>query len=120
MRLKARWRRGDARRQETQMGRVSEMFAIPIAALAAFPLTGCGAVDVDTQARAYQRQQASGFIGLYEQARARGDTFTMCVKSNQVSAAYRDAKDPADAEAWAAKNAEDCGAALGSATATAR
>ena len=44
----------------------------------------------------------------YNQAKMRGDVLAMCVQANHVSAAYRDAPDTGDAEAWKAKEAEDC------------
>jgi hypothetical protein len=71
-------------------------------------LGGCRGETTDHKVQAYRQQQASQMVADYEQARSRRDMLAMCVKGNQVSAAYRDAKDPADAEAWKAKAAEDC------------
>lgn len=82
-----------------------------VSAVALAPLAACGSVSVEEQAKAYHRQQASDLIAEYARAQAQGDLIAMCVKSNQVSAAYRDAKDPADAEAWDAKRSADCQAA---------
>ena len=75
----------------------------------------CGSVNVEEGARAYYRRQASDYITAYEGARSQGDAFKMCVIGNQVSAAYRDAKDPADAGAWDVKRSEDCQSAVGTA-----
>lgn len=69
---------------------------------------GCSRQSVDDKVQAYRQQQAGDLVAEYEQARSRHDLVVMCVKGNQVSAAYRDAKAPADADAWKAKAAEDC------------
>jgi hypothetical protein len=79
--------------------------------LVANPISGCGGVSVEARAQAYHQQQARGFMAEYERARLQGDLLAMCVKSNQVSAAYRDARDPSDAEAWDSKRSQDCRAA---------
>jgi hypothetical protein len=78
--------------------------------LLACVLCGCG-VNSDQRVQAYRQQQAHALMGEYERARAQGDALGMCVKSNQVAAAYVDARDPGDAAAWRSKNAEDCRAA---------
>jgi len=73
-------------------------------------LAGCG-VNVDQRVQLYRQQQARELISQYEQARVRNDVLDMCVKSNLISAAYVDAKDHGDAQAWRARNREDCQAA---------
>jgi hypothetical protein len=81
---------------------------LPLCAL--MVLAGCRD-NTENKVQAYRKQQATDLVAGYEQARAQGDLLTMCVKSNQVSAAYRDAKDSPDADAWKAKASEDCRAA---------
>ena len=73
-------------------------------------LGGCGG-NTENRGQEYRKQQAIDLVASYEQARSQGDLLSTCVKSNQVSAAYRDAKNTADADAWKAKAAVDCGAA---------
>jgi hypothetical protein len=83
--------------------------AVFVCALAA--VAGCSNESTDNKVQAYRKQQATDLVAGYDQARSQGDLLTMCVKSNQVSAAYRDAKDAPDADAWKAKASEDCRAA---------
>ncbi|WP_293477709.1 hypothetical protein [Phenylobacterium sp.] len=74
-------------------------------------LVGCGQTNVDARMKAYREQQVRSLIGEYSQARVRGDLLAMCVKSNLISGAYVDADDAGSAEAWRARNAQDCRAA---------
>lgn len=69
---------------------------------------GCGRENTENKVQAYRRQQASDLVADYEEVRSRHDVLATCVKANQVSATYRDAKDTPEAEAWRAKAAEDC------------
>jgi hypothetical protein len=81
------------------------------AAVLSLALAGCGQTNVDARLRAYREQQARALIGEYSQARVRGDLLTMCVKSNLISGAYVDLEDDGSAQAWKARNGEDCRAA---------
>ena len=74
-------------------------------------LAGACASPMDTKVREYRQDQARNLVSAYEQARSRGDLLDMCVKSNLVSGAYRDAKAEGDALAWRTRSAEDCKAA---------
>src|SRR3954468_13990974 len=81
-----------------------------VGALVAVLLTGvgCRGQTIADKVQTYRREQASGLLTDYEHARSRHDPLAICVTANQVSAAYRDANDPADADAWKAKASEDC------------
>lgn len=74
-------------------------------------LAGCGQTNVDARMKAYRDQHVRTLIGEYSQARVRGDLLTMCVKSNLISGVYVDADDAGSAQAWKARNTEDCRAA---------
>ena len=74
-------------------------------------LAGCGQTNVERRVQAHRVSEARRLIGEYQQARAGSDLLTMCVKSNLISGVYLDANDPGSAQAWKARNAEDCRAA---------
>jgi hypothetical protein len=74
-------------------------------------LAGCGQINVERRVQAYRESEARRLIAEYQQARAGGDLVSMCVKSNLVSGVYLDANDAGSAQAWKARNAEDCRAA---------
>ena len=74
-------------------------------------LAGCGQINVERRVQAYRETEARRLIGEYQQARAGGDLVAMCVTSNLISGVYLDANDAGSAQAWKARNAEDCRAA---------
>jgi hypothetical protein len=82
--------------------------ATVLAVIASLALSACGSVDVDKRVQAYREQQVHDLVAAYDLARGQSDLVAMCVKSNQVSAAYVDARDPSDASAWRSKSAQDC------------
>jgi len=82
------------------------------AAIFCAALGGCGAFNVEQRAQTYHAQEAHRRVADYEQARARGDLLSMCVKANLVSAAYQDAKDVGNARAWDSRREADCKTAL--------
>jgi len=65
---------------------------------------GCGQV-ADAQGKLVQTLRVRDAIGDYEKARAPVDR---CVKAKLVAAAYSDAKDVAETEAWQARTQADC------------
>jgi hypothetical protein len=68
---------------------------------------GCGQV-ADAQAKLVENLRIKDAIGDYEKATAPLDR---CVKAKLVAAAYADAKDAAETDAWSAREHEDCQAA---------
>jgi hypothetical protein len=71
---------------------------------------GCGQV-ADAQAKLVQNLRIKESISDYEQAVRSGAPLDRCVKAKMVAIAYSDAKDVADAQAWRAREREDCRAA---------
>ncbi|HEY4029538.1 MAG TPA: hypothetical protein VGM25_04295 [Caulobacteraceae bacterium] len=71
-------------------------------------LAACGSTDPDARVQQYRQAEAHDLVGKYNQAKMRGDVLAMCVNSNQVAAAYRDAHDAGDAEVWTSVGAGDC------------
>nr|MEA2798177.1 hypothetical protein [Phenylobacterium sp.] len=71
---------------------------------------GCGQV-ADAQAKLVDNLRIKESISAYEQAVRTGAPLDRCVKAKMVAIAYSDAKDAADAQAWAAREREDCQAA---------
>jgi hypothetical protein len=67
-------------------------------------LTGCGQV-ADAQTQLVRTLRVRAAIGDYEKSRAALDR---CVKAKMVAAAYADAKDVAETQAWQAREHEDC------------
>jgi hypothetical protein len=65
---------------------------------------GCGQV-ADAQANLLHTIRIKDAVGDYEKARAPVDR---CVKAKLVVAAYSDAHDAAEANAWTARENEDC------------
>jgi len=68
---------------------------------------GCGQV-ADAQGQLVQTLRVKDAIGDYERARSPLDR---CVKARLVAAAYSDARDVAETEAWQARSEVDCHAA---------
>ena len=71
-------------------------------------LAGCSGLSVERSAQNFHVSQAQSRMAEYMQAQRNGDLLGMCVKSNLISASYRDGGDEANAAAWQAKNADDC------------
>ena len=65
---------------------------------------GCGQV-ADAQANLLHTLRIKDAVGDYEKARAPLDR---CVKAKLVVAAYSDARDGAETNAWTARESEDC------------
>jgi hypothetical protein len=68
---------------------------------------GCGQV-ADAQAKLVENLRIKDAIGDYEKA---SQPLDRCVKAKMVAAAYADAKDVAETQAWSAREHEDCQAA---------
>ena len=68
---------------------------------------GCGQV-ADAQAKLVETLRVRDAIGDYQKASRPLDR---CVRAKLVAAAYADAKDVAETEAWSAREHEDCQAA---------
>jgi hypothetical protein len=62
----------------------------------------------DAQSQLVQTMRVRSAISDYEKSRAALDR---CVKAKMVAAAYSDAKDVAETQAWQAREHEDCRAA---------
>ena len=80
---------------------------------------GCGQV-ADAQAKLVQDLRIRDAVADYEAAGRAGRPLDRCVKAKLVAAAYSDARDIAETEAWSAREHEDCraaAAALGAAVA---
>jgi hypothetical protein len=71
-------------------------------------LAACGSAHPEARVQQYRQAEARDLVGKYNQAKMRGDVLAMCVNSNQVAAAYRDAHDAGDADVWATVGAGDC------------
>jgi len=71
---------------------------------------GCGQV-ADAQARLVADLRIKDAIADYEQAGRSGSALNRCVKAKLVVAAYSDARDEAETQAWTARQDEDCHAA---------
>jgi hypothetical protein len=67
-------------------------------------LTGCGQV-ADAQSRLVENLRIKEAVGDYEKA---SQPLDRCVKAKMVVAAYSDAKDVAETQAWQAREHEDC------------
>jgi hypothetical protein len=70
-------------------------------------LAGCGQV-ADAQSQLVRTLRVRSAVSDYEASRAALDR---CVKAKMVVAAYSDAKDVAETQAWQAREHEDCRAA---------
>ena len=66
--------------------------------------TACGQV-ADAQGKLVETLRVKSAIGDYEKASAPLDR---CVKAKLVAAAYSDARDLAESQAWLAREHEDC------------
>lgn len=75
---------------------------------------GCGQV-ADAQARLVENLRVKDAIGDYETARQPLDH---CVKAKLVVAAYSEAHNTAESQAWSAREHEDCQAAAAALHAT--
>jgi hypothetical protein len=71
---------------------------------------GCGQV-ADAQAKLVADLRIRDTIADYEQAGRSGSALNRCVKAKLVVAAYSDARDQAETQAWTAREDEDCHAA---------
>jgi hypothetical protein len=71
---------------------------------------GCGQV-ADAQAKLVENLRIRDAIADYEAAGRTGGALDRCVKAKLVVAAYSDARDVAETEAWTAREHEDCQAA---------
>jgi len=72
---------------------------------------GCDRI-AEGQARRIGDLQVREATQGYEAARNRGDPLGLCVKAKLVAIAYADTKDPTNASAWKAREAQDCKAAM--------
>jgi len=72
---------------------------------------GC-AQALDAQVQSIHSLRVRDAVNAYEQARAGGAPLDRCVKAKLVAIAYDDARDPASASAWRARETEDCQAAI--------
>ena len=79
--------------------------------LFALPLCGCAQV-MEGQTRNLNTLRIQDAVSGYETARSKGDVLDLCVKAKLVSVAYADARDAAHAEAWKAREREDCAAVM--------
>src|SRR3954465_10531986 len=68
---------------------------------------GCGQV-ADAQAKLVNDLRIKDAIGDYEKAGRAHDLLDECVKAKLVAAAYADARDTADSQAWMARSQVDC------------
>jgi hypothetical protein len=83
------------------------MKVIPFAVAAGMLLAGCNQIAT-AQYREAMEYKIKGYEAAHETARARGDFLGMCTYAGLTAAAYTDARDPANAGAWAARRKEDC------------
>jgi hypothetical protein len=65
---------------------------------------GCGQV-ADAQAKLVENLRIKDAIGDYEKA---AQPLDRCVEAKMVVAAYTDARDVAETQAWSAREREDC------------
>ena len=72
---------------------------------------GCSQA-VEAQQRSIDNLRVRDAVSAYEQARNGGFPLDRCVKAKLVAIAYEDARDPANASAWRAREKEDCDAAV--------
>jgi hypothetical protein len=88
-----------------------------IAGLLAVLAPGCARLASGQQQLA-QQARIKDAVSAYEAARAGADALTVCVRAGIVAAAYADARDAPNQQAWTARRREDCArayAAMGSA-----
>lgn len=93
----------DCGRREVQL-----LSKFGLLAFATVGLAACGNTDPSARVQQYRQAKAQELVGTYNQAKRRGDVLAMCVNSNQVAAAYRDAHDAGNADVWATVGAGDC------------
>lgn len=79
-------------------------------ALSTLALTGC-ANALDAQVQSVHGLKVRDAMNAYEKAQA-AQPLDRCVKAKMVALAYEDAKDPASASAWHAREKADCDAAM--------
>jgi len=84
---------------------------LAVAVLGGLVCAGCGQV-ADAQGKLVETFKIKEATSAYEKARAPLDR---CVKAKLVAAAYADARDAAETEAWEAREHEDCQAAAAAA-----
>jgi len=73
-------------------------------------LAGCAQI-MEGQARNLSTMRVQEAVSGYETARRKANPLDMCVKARLVAIAYADAKEAGNAEAWKAREREDCAAA---------
>lgn len=83
------------------------MKAAALAVMAGLLLGGCSKIAA-SQYRMAMEYRVRDYQSAREAARARGDLLGVCTYSGLVAAAYAEAKDAANAEAWLARRREDC------------
>lgn len=88
------------------------LLAIP----ALLVVVGCGNA-MEAQAQRQDNYRVQQAVSAYETARTKGDSIDLCVKAKLAAIAYADARQPGNARAWQAREAEDCKAALAAAEA---
>lgn len=74
-------------------------------------LSSC-AQALDAQVQSINTLRLREAVTAYEQARTGGQPLDLCVKAKLVAIAYEDAREPANASAWRAREKEDCQAAV--------
>jgi hypothetical protein len=74
---------------------------------------GCGQV-ADAQAKLVADLRIRDAVADYELAARSGSALNRCIKAKLVAAAYSDARDAAETQAWTAREDEDCHAAAAS------
>ena len=70
-------------------------------------LVGCGQL-AGAQYREALEYKIKDAQQAYETARAKGDALGMCTYSGLTAAAYADARDTPNSDAWRARRREDC------------
>ena len=80
-------------------------------AVLALSLCGCAQV-MEGQTRSLNTLRIQDAVSDYETARRKADVMDMCVKAKLVAIAYADARDGGNAEAWKAREREDCAAVM--------
>ena len=82
-----------------------------LAWIALLLLAGC-AQTTESRGAKISDLRVRDALGQYEKASRAGDPLDMCVKAKMVAVAYEDARQPASAEAWRAREKESCQLAM--------
>ena len=77
----------------------------------ALALTGCAQVT-ESRGDKFADLAVRDALAKYEAASRTGDPLDMCVRAKQVAVAYEDARSPASAQAWRAREKEACQLAM--------